>query len=68
MTPNILQICAVVIAVSFTSVVAVGSFAVVCGIISVLLGRDADSIDTQKTPNNWIYFFNFKVNLFDPVV
>jgi hypothetical protein len=37
-----MQICATVLAVSFTAVVAVGSFAIICGIISVLIGKDVD--------------------------
>lgn len=42
MTNDILQICAVVLAVSITSVIAAGSVAIVAGIFMVLLGRDHD--------------------------
>lgn len=43
MTTDIIQICAVIIAVSITSVIAVGSLALVAGIVMVMLGRDCDS-------------------------
>lgn len=42
MTAKILEICVVAVAVSFSSVVVVGSVAIVLGIVSVILGRDAD--------------------------
>ena len=39
---DVMQICATVLAVSFTAVIAVGSFAAICGIISILIGKDSD--------------------------
>lgn len=42
MTPQILEVCAIIIAVSFTSVIAVGSICFVSGMIMVLMGKDKD--------------------------
>ena len=39
---NIIQACAIVIMVSFTSVVAVGSICIICGMITVLFGKDTN--------------------------
>jgi len=39
---NVLEICLNIVVISFTSVVAVGGFAVVCGIVMVLFGKDKD--------------------------
>jgi hypothetical protein len=39
---TILEFCALAVAVSFSSVVVVASFAMICGIVSVLLGKDKD--------------------------
>jgi hypothetical protein len=39
---NIFEICSVIVVISFTSVMAVGSFAVVCAILMVLVGKDKD--------------------------
>ena len=39
---NLLEICLNIILISFTSVMAMGSFAVVCGILMVLVGKDKD--------------------------
>jgi hypothetical protein len=38
----IMQVCTVVIAVSFTSMVAIGSLCVVVGAIKMLTGRDSE--------------------------
>jgi hypothetical protein len=38
----VFEYCAMVIAVSLTSVVGAGSIAIVLGIIMTILGRDAD--------------------------
>jgi hypothetical protein len=39
---DIIQACAVVVMVSFTSVIAVGSLCFVCGMIAILFGKDVD--------------------------
>ncbi len=38
----IMQVCTVVMAVSFTSMVAIGSLCVVVGAIKMLIGRDSE--------------------------
>jgi hypothetical protein len=42
MTTQILETCIVVLMVSFTSIVAVGSTCLVSGMIMVLLGKDKE--------------------------
>jgi len=42
MVAQILETCVVILMVSFTSVVAVGSLCLVSGMIMVLLGKDVD--------------------------
>lgn len=42
MTSDVIQICTMVLSISFTALIAVGSFAIICGIITVLLGKDID--------------------------
>jgi hypothetical protein len=42
MTSKIFEMCAVAVAVSFSSVVVVGSVAIIMGIVSVILGKDSD--------------------------
>jgi hypothetical protein len=42
MTSIILQYCTIAIAVSFASVISVGSFALILGIFCVILGKDKD--------------------------
>ena len=40
---DIIQICATVLIVSFTTVFSVGCFCLTCGMIMVLLGKDKDN-------------------------
>jgi len=40
---SIFELCALIIAVSFTSVFAAGSAAIVLGIIVVIFGKDKDN-------------------------
>jgi hypothetical protein len=42
MTSNILQICAIVITVSITSVIAAASLLFVAGVFMVITGKDHD--------------------------
>lgn len=42
MMSEILQICTVILSISFTSFVATGSLCLVCGMLMVLFGKDVD--------------------------
>lgn len=43
MVNNVLEICSVAIVISFTTVMVVGSAAIVLGILSVVFGKDKDN-------------------------
>jgi len=42
MSSQILEVCVLVISISFTSVVAMGSLCMVYGLLMVLFGKDVD--------------------------